>query len=187
MSIARMILAAGILTAAAIPSGAQEIKLPPDLEKLADKAEQSVDVTMNKSMLQMAARFLSDHDGDEAKTRKLIAGLDSVIVRSFEFARDGEYSAADVDAVRAQIQAPAWSRIVGVRSKSSGENADVYFKNGANGQLGGVVVISAEPRRLTIVNIIGTLDPTQLGDLGGQFGIPRLDVAGIRMERKESK
>jgi len=106
MSIARMILAAGILTAAAIPSGAQEIKLPPDLEKLADKAEQSVDVTMNKSMLQMAARFLSDHDGDEAKTRKLIAGLDSVIVRSFEFARDGEYSAADVDAVRARSRRP---------------------------------------------------------------------------------
>lgn len=187
MSIARMVLAATLLAAPAIPSWAQEIKLPPSLEKLADKAEQTVDVTMNKAMLQMAAKFLSDHDGDEAKTRKLIAGLESVMVRSFEFASEGEYSTADVDAVRAQIQAPAWSRIVGVRSRHSGENADVYFKNGANGQLGGVVVIAADPRSLTIVSITGTLDPTQLGDLGGEFGIPRLDVGGLRMERKESK
>jgi len=182
-----MVLAAGILAAAAIPLCAQDIKLPPSLEKLADKAEKTVDVTMNKSMLQIAAKFLSDRNGDEAKTKKLIAGLDSVMVRSFEFAHEGEYSPSDVDAVRAQIQAPAWSRIVGVRSRHSGENADVYFKNGANGQLGGVVVIAADPRTLTIVNITGTLDPAQLADLGGQFGIPRLDVGGMRMERKESK
>lgn len=186
MRIARIVLAAGFLSAA-MPSWAQEIKLPPSLEKLAEKAEQSVDVTMNKSMLQMAARFLSDRDGDEAKTKKLIAGLESVIVRSFEFAREGEYSTADVDAVRAQIQPPAWSRIVGVRSKSSGENADVYFKDGANGILSGVVVIAADPRTLTIVNVTGKLDPTQLADLGGQFGIPRLDVGGMRIGRRESR
>jgi hypothetical protein len=187
MSIARMVLAACLLTAAATPSPAQEIKLPPSLDKLADKAEQTVDVTMNKSMLQMAAKFLSGRDGDEAKTRNLIAGLESVMVRSFEFAGEGEYSTADVDAVRAQIRPPAWSRIVGVRSKYSGGNADVYFKSGANGQLGGVVVIAADPRKLTIVSITGTLDPAQLADLGGEFGIPQLDVGGLRMERKESK
>jgi hypothetical protein len=36
-------------------------------------------------------------------------------------------------------------------------------------------VIAAEPRELTIVNIIGTLDPEKLADLGGEFGIPRLE------------
>ena len=182
MRIAIIVLAAGWM-----PLAAQELKLPASLERLADKAEKSVDVTMNKNMLQMAARFMSDRDSDEAKTKKAIAGLESVIVRSYEFANEGEYTAADVDAVRAQIQPPAWSRIVGVRSKSNGENADVYFKIGANGQLGGIVVISAEPLRLTIVNVTGTIDPAQLGDLGGEFGIPRLDMGGMRVERKEGK
>ena len=186
MTSAKVAMAAGIL-AAAIAVRAQEIKLPASLDRLADKAEKSVDVTMNKSMLQMAAKFLSDRDTDEARTRKLLAGLESVAVRSYEFAREGEYNAADLDAVRAQVQPPAWLRIVGVRSKSSGENADVYFKNGANGQLGGFLVIVADPRRLTIVNVIGTIDPSQLGDLGGEFGIPRLDVGGMRMDRRDSK
>jgi hypothetical protein len=187
MSRARVVLAASMLMAAAGAVKAQEITLPPSIEKLADKAEKTVDVTMNKSLLQMAAKFLSDRDGDEQKARKLIAGLDSIVVRSFEFAREGEYTAADVDAVRAQLQAPAWLRVVGVRSKTSGDNAEVYFKNGANGQLGGVAVIAAEARKLTIVSISGTLDPAQLAELDGQFGIPRLDFGGMRMERRESK
>jgi len=186
MSIARILIVAGALLAA-MPSGEQEIKLPASLEKLAEKAERSVDVTMSKSMFQLAAKFLSDRDGDEAKTKKLIAGLDGVMVRSFEFASEGEYTPADLDAVRAQIQPPAWSRIVGVRSKASGQNADVYFKDVASGALGGIVVIVNDPRTLTIVSVTGKLDPAQLADLGGQFGIPRLDMAGMGIPGRSSK
>jgi hypothetical protein len=72
---------------------------------------------------------------------------------------------------------------VGVRSKH-GDNVDVYFKNGGNGNLGGIVVIAAEPRELTIVNIIGTLDPEKLADLGGEFGIPRLEKSRTHREAR---
>ena len=182
-----MKIASVVLAAALAPLLAQEIKLPPSIEKLAEKAEESVDVTLSKSMLQMAARFLSDKDSEEAKAKKIVAGLESVSVRSFEFAREGEYNPADVDAIRAQLQAPAWSRFVGARSKRSGQNADVYFKDAPGGQLGGIVVIAAEPTRLTIVNLIGRLDAAQLADLGGQFGIPRLDLSNMHFGRRDWK
>jgi hypothetical protein len=162
------------LAAAMFPAWAQEIKMPVNLDALADKAENAVSVTMDKSMLQLAGKFINDKEGDEADVRKLVAGLDGIYVRSFEFRHEGEYSTADVDAVRSQLQSPAWGRLVGVRSKH-GENVDVYFKDGGNGNLGGIVVIAAEPKELTIVNIIGTLDPARLADLGGEFGIPRLE------------
>jgi hypothetical protein len=163
------------LAAAMLPAYAQEIKLPVNLDALADKADDAVTVTMDKSMLQLAGRFLhDDNDKDDADVRKLIAGLDSIYVRSFQFKHEGEYSMADVDAVRSQLQNPAWGRLVGVRSKH-GDNVDVYFKDGGNGHLGGIVVIDAEPRELTIVHIIGTLDPQKLAALGGEFGIPRLE------------
>jgi hypothetical protein len=136
---------------------------------------------MDKSMLQLAGKFLNDNDGDEANVRKLIAGLDAIYVRSFEFRSEGEYSMADVEALRSQLQSPAWGRLVGVRSKH-GENVDVYFKDGGNGRLGGIVVIAAEPKELTIVNIIGTLDPEKLADLGGEFGIPRFERSRTRGE-----
>ncbi len=170
-----------------MPLGAQEIKLPANLEKLAAKAEESVDVTLSGSMLRLAARFISDKDADAANVRKLIAGLDGIYVRSFTFARDGEYNMADVDALRAQVQAPAWSRVVGVTSKRTGDDVDVYFKIGAGDKLGGIVIIAAEPRELTIVNIAGTIDPDQLVDLGGEFHIPKLQVNARFHGRKGSR
>ncbi len=178
MRIAMIAFAAAIL-----PAWAQEIKLPVNLDALADKADEAVSVTMDKSMLQFAGRFLNDKDDDEAQVRKLIAGLDGIYVRSFQFRNDGEYSMADVDAVRNQLKSPAWGRLVGVRSKQ-GDNVDVYFKDAGHGQLGGIVVIAAEPKELTIVNILGTLDPEHLADLGGQFGIPRFERSGTHREAR---
>jgi|ERR1700722_1805643 len=180
MRIAGIVL--GALAAAVIPLWAQEIKLPGNLDKLAEKAQESVVVTLDKSMLRLTSRFLDE--GENAEVKKLVAGLDSIYVRSLEFAKDGEYSAADVEAVRRQLQAPGWSRIVGVRSQRSGEDVDVYFKNAGNGQLGGIVVISAEAKELTIVEINGTLDPARLVDLGGEFGIPRLTARAVGREEQ---
>jgi hypothetical protein len=46
-------------------------------------------------------------------------------------------------------------------------------------------VIVAEPRELTIVSILGTINPDDLRDLGGHFGIPRMDVFPARKGNKE--
>jgi hypothetical protein len=156
-------------------AGAQEIKLPPGIEKLADKADEVVDVTLDANMLGMAAKFLNEGSHDEATAKKLVSGLKGVYVRSFEFSKEGEYSMADVDSIRAQYQPPVWSRMVGVRSKKSGEHTDVFIKQ-SNGSIAGLAVIAAEPKELTIVHISGNIDPEQLQQLGGQFGIPKVDI-----------
>ena len=111
------------------------------------------------------------------RAKRLMAGLDSVTVRSYEFDGTGEYTKADVDSVRAQLQPPAWSRVVGVTSKRNSEDADVYVRTESNGNLGGIVIIAADPRELTIVHVAGNIDPAQLSDLGGRWHIPRLDVS----------
>ncbi len=174
-----MIKLAFITCLALAPLGAQEIKLPASLERLAATASEVVDVTMDANLLQLASRFLSDKDADDAKVKKLIAGLKGIYVRNFEFTKAGEYQESDVEPVRAQLRNPAWSRIVGVRSQKSGENAEVYVKT-ENGKIGGLVVLATEPKELTIVSIEGAIDPDQLSELGGHFGIPKVDA------RKES-
>ncbi len=166
--------------------GAQEIKLPASLDALSAKAVESVDVTLDGTLLRFAAKF-ADKDGTNSDVKKIMAGLDGIYVRSFEFAGEGEYSIADVDAVRAQLQSPAWVRVVGVRSKRHENDVDVYFKTSSGAALGGIVVISTEPRELTIVNVVGTIDPAQLSHLGGQFHIPVLDLTACRFPRKGSE
>jgi len=162
----------------ALPIAAQDVKLPASLDRLAAKATEVVDVTLDASMLQLASKFLSDK-GDDAKAKKLVSGLKSIFVKSFEFDKAGEYDAADVESVRSQVRGPAWTRIVNVQSKKKGENAEIYIRN-ENGKIAGLTIIAAEPKELTIVNIVGSIDPEQLSDLGGHFGIPQ-------MEKKQDK
>ena len=51
------------------PLGAQELKLPASLERLAAKASEVVDVTMDANLLQLASRFLSDKNATTLRSR----------------------------------------------------------------------------------------------------------------------
>jgi hypothetical protein len=153
---------------------AQEIKLPPDVEKLSVKAKETVEVNMDGPMLRWASKFLSAEDSDEQKAAKLITNLKGIYVRSFEFDNPGAYTPAEVEELRAQFSSPLWSRVVGVRSQREGDNVDVFFKL-EDERMAGVVIIAAEAKELTVVNIVGPIDVDELADLGGEFGIPRLN------------
>jgi hypothetical protein len=169
---------------ALLPAAAQEIKFPASLEKLASKASETVDVTMDQNLLQLASKFLSDRDPDEARAKRLIAGLKGIYVKSFQFDHRGEYQDSDVEEIRSQLKAPNWSRVVGVRSRKDGDNADIFIKT-ESGQVTGLVVLVAEPRELTFVNIIGPINPEDIRDLGGHFGIPRTPWEFRRGKDKE--
>ena len=104
--------------------------------------------------------------------------LKGIHVRSFEFTDEGAYTPADVESLRSQFKSPIWSRVVGVRSEHDGENVDIFFRM-ENDKMAGIVVISAEPKELTFVNIVGPLEIDQLSDLGGEFGIPRVKTKPI--------
>jgi hypothetical protein len=151
---------------------AEDFKLPIDLDKLAERATETVDVTLDKSTLQLASGFLSKNDPDEAQVKNLIQKLKGIYVRSFEFDKEGQYSMSDVQAMRAQLKGPNWSRIVGVKS-IKGQNTEVYLlKEGEH--IGGIVVLDAEPKELTIVHVDGPINPEDLSKLGGHMGIPEL-------------
>jgi len=153
---------------------AQAIELPPDVEKLSLKAKETVEVNMDGPMLHWASKFLSAEDPDEQKAAKLITNLKGIYVRSFEFDNEGAYTSSEVEELRAQFSSPPWSRVVGVRSLRKGDNVDVFFKL-EDERMAGIVIIAAETKELTVVNIVGPIDVDELADLSGEFGIPRLN------------
>ena len=164
------LMVAGVLC---VPSWAREdVKLPVNLDKLAERASESVDVTLDESMLQLASKFLSKDDPDEVQVKKLVGKLKGVYVRSFEFDKDGQYSMSDVESIRAQLKSPQWTRIVGVKSVK-GDNSEIYIHRNGD-QIAGLVVIATEPRELTIVHIDGQISPEELSELGGHMGIPEM-------------
>jgi uncharacterized protein DUF4252 len=153
---------------------AQEIKMPVDLDKLAAKASETTEVTLNGRTLQLAAKFMNDEGDEEA--RNIVKKLKGIYVRSFEFDSPGQYSEADVESLRSQLKSPIWEKVVNVHSKREGENAEIYFKTDSSDQIAGLVVIAADPKELTIVHIDGPLDPSDLDKIGGDFGVPRLET-----------
>jgi hypothetical protein len=155
-----------------MPLPAQQFKF--NLERLEAKASDMVDVALNGSTLQFAAKFLDGKDPDEAKVKKLIAGLEGIYVKSLEFKTEGAWTKADLESVRNQLREPEWSRIIGIKSAEDGETADVFVRN-ENKKITGVAIIAAEPKQLTVVNIVGTVDLDSLADLSGHFGLPKLE------------
>ena len=170
-----MLCATALLVLAAHAVQAQDVTIPLNIERLSAKAVESVNVTVDGALLQLAAKFLSRSDPEQRAVKNLISNVKGVYVRSFEFAGPGQYSEADVDALRAQLKAPQWSRMVNVRSTRGGENVDVFFKMDKE-RIAGLVLIATQPHELTIVNIVGGIDLDQLASLGGYFGIPQVNV-----------
>ena len=89
--------------------------------------------------------------------------------------------------MRSQLTAP-WTKLVSVRSQKDGESVDVYVWP-ENGQSGGMAVLVAEPKELTVVNIVGPIDLDKLSELGGHMGIPSVEVkkGGKEAGHAESK
>jgi hypothetical protein len=114
----------------------------------------------------------------------LLKDLTGIYVKSFEFDEAGQYSQADVQAIRSQLTAPGWQRVVESSSKRDREHDEIYLlKNGDN--VSGVAILVAEAKELTVVNIVGKIDFEKLGELGGHFGIP--DEINDRPQKHKSK
>jgi hypothetical protein len=169
-----MLLLAGTASAQtrALPKGQL---LLPEFATLADKASESVSVSLEPSLLGMACRFLSADNPEEAQAKKLCTSLRGVYVRHYTFEKDYAYPKADIDRVRRQLSAPGWNRIVEARSKKENTDVDVFVLiEGEKAQ--GLSIIASQPREFTIVNIVGSIDLEQLHQLEGQFGVPELDI-----------
>lgn len=153
------------------------------LKRLDAKAVKTIDVNLDQSMLQFASAFLDPKDPEQAKARKIIADMKGIYVHNFEFDKPGAYTEQDVAAIREQLKGPEWSRVVNVRSKTDGQNTEVYFRKEGD-KFKGLVVMATEPTEFTFVDIVGPITPEELRDLGGQFGIPRIEVDQNAAARK---
>jgi hypothetical protein len=147
----------------------------PSFSALAQKASESVVITLDPAMLGLAARFLDSGDPQEAATKEVLKGLQAIYVRSYTFDKDSAYQQSDIDEVRSQLVAPGWNRLVETRSRKTRANVDIYLMVDHN-QAIGLALIASEPRQFTIVNIVGAIDLDKLHKLEGQFGVPKLDI-----------
>lgn len=153
----------------------QRAKVQIDFDKLADKADDIVEVNVEARTLRLAAKFLKDSDPEEAAVKALLNGLQGVYVRVYQFDKANQYAASDIDGVRAQLSAPNWSRMVSVISKREAMKVEVHTMYEGE-QMLGLTIIAAEPKELVFVNIVGPIDIDRLAQLSDKLGLPRLEL-----------
>ncbi len=155
---------------------AQGAKLQLDqLDMLANKATETIDVKLDEHLMQTTAKFFSGKDTDDAEIRDLIKNVKGIYVKSFSFEKENEYSPAEVESVLSQLRGSSWSKIIGVKSRKDGDNVDVYLMT-VGDEIAGLAVVSAEPKEFTVVNIVGPINLEKLSQLEGSFGVPFLNL-----------
>jgi hypothetical protein len=165
-----------LVVTAHVVTTAQTARLQLDqLDVLANRASETVDVKLDEHLMQMTAKFFTGKENDDAEIRDLIKNVKGIYVKSFTFEKDNQYTPAEVELVTSQLKSGGWSKIIGVTSKKDGDNVDVYLLT-LGDQIAGLAVVSVEPKEFTVVNIVGPINLDKLSQLEGSFGVPVLNL-----------
>jgi uncharacterized protein DUF4252 len=179
MKVRHMLAALALAAPLAMPltafAQAGRLQLP-DFSGLAGKAKESVDISLDGSMLQTASQFMGGTEGGAA-AKDALQGVEGIYIRVFEFDKPNVYSQADLAGVRHQLEAPGWKKLMSVQSKE--EHVDMFMRDrGRNPADGGVAIVISEPSQFVIVNIVGNVDLEKLRQLQGKFGVPAMPSMG---------
>jgi hypothetical protein len=146
------------------------------LDRLAQRAEESVNIEIDGFLIRFAGSILSDKNPEEQAVKELVEGLKGVYVKRYEFKSDGQFAEGDVSAVREQLRAPGWTRVVDVSSRGLDfGDAELYVAS-AGGRIEGLALLVVESKELTVINIVGAVDVDKLRKLADTFDLPRIRV-----------
>ncbi|HWB86382.1 MAG TPA: DUF4252 domain-containing protein [Bryobacteraceae bacterium] len=144
-----------------LPALAVGQKFEMKFDSIAAKASSKSEVDLDGPALQVAAA-----NGKQFVPKNLqgaLASVKEVHVRNYEFEQPGVYSDQDLEPLRKEVAAATgWSRVVNVKEKN--ESTQVYIHN-QDGKVAGILVIAAEPKELTVVQVLGEITMDQLSEL----------------------
>jgi hypothetical protein len=151
--------------------------IPFDELDLFPRDKLSVEIDLEGPLLRMVSEFTKSDDPDFAK---LMAGLKAIRVQVFPLKgkAGAEPLRPKIDRAVRWLEDRGWHSIVRVRDK--GQETYIYLKEG-NGKMVGLTILSVSPgEEAALINIVGMLDPAQLGRIGRGLDIPQLQKAQPR-------
>ena len=140
-----------------------------------NEEEASVEVFLRDSLLHLVAAAARK---DEPELSAMLDELRLIQVRVFPF--EGEEADAfkgRMDATATELESMGWEKVVRVRD----DHEEVYVHlRMEDDEIVGLLVMAVEPGdEVVFVNIVGRIDPEQLGRLGSRFNISPLDSLSI--------
>jgi hypothetical protein len=132
-----------------------ELAFPP-FPPVAGETRGSVDLTLGPMALWVAGTVIPESDPDAAQVKRILAGLKSVRVRTYQLPSGSPFPEAQIAELRSQLAAPGWSPLVQTHNRAKGEDVAVYLSQDDN-TVHGIAVLAIERGKVTIVNVVGTI------------------------------
>jgi hypothetical protein len=156
------------------PAAAQQDDVLSGVDKFAQGAKESNEVTLDKNMMGMASTMMlmqgGNHAGMDLALMGMMQKMDSVLVRDYEYASAGQYNMNDVEQIRKRLDTGGWSHLV--KTRSATETSDICVRTDAEGVISDLVIIDAEPKELSFIHLKGHMSPKDLSKMSGSFGGP---------------
>jgi hypothetical protein len=150
----------------------------PDFRGLEARASDSVNISIDPWLLNLMGVVMNGSDADAADTRRIMKGIKSIQIRSFEFDKEFAYPAAEIEGVRRQFQAPGWNRLLQTHNAANSEKVDIYLLS-EDQQPRGFALVCSEPKSFTIINIVGSVNVQDLAKLQSRLDLSRLRASAV--------
>lgn len=162
---------------------AGELDLPPFPD--AARGDAYADIALGPFALWLSSSLMPEGDPDAGQVKRILSGLKWVRVRTFK-PPAGSPPEAQMLSLRRQLAGPDWSRIVQTHDQRQGEDVEVYIAQDEH-TIRGLAVLVTGPEKVTVVNVVGTIDPRDVRKLGemaehsahkGGGAVPVIDPGG---------
>ena len=178
------ILAAGLFVAAAAPAAAQDLRNDPGYLDLASiegwfDEEPWLEVNIKGALLRLITEASKNEDPE---LTSLLGKLKAIEVRGYPLSPSQFKDISKrTSTLSRQLESKGWETVVRVRERTGDEEqVNIYLKTNRD-IIAGLVVMVLQPddeEGAVFVNIVGDIDPAEIGRLGRKFNIDPLEDLG---------
>jgi hypothetical protein len=154
--------------------------IPKGIDNLRDSATSKTEFTLGHSMLVFAAQM----DPAEQDLQRVILGVNAVSVHIYRFPRTWTHDSAALSSVRDEYRAAGWKVLMNKQDKDGGQGVTDLWVRLENNAISNVAVLQAKSNEVNFVIVSCSISPVDLSDLGGHFGIPKIE-GGVVIPKSE--
>ncbi|HEX7070875.1 MAG TPA: DUF4252 domain-containing protein [Rhodothermales bacterium] len=133
--------------------------------------EATIEVNVQGALLNLVMEA-SRHEDEELA--EMIGKLKGVYVRGYDVTAD---EVAEISSRTGQLantlRDRGWETVVRVREDD--QRVHVFMRTQQD-RIAGLVVMVVDPEETIFVNIVGEIDPADIGRIGGRFNVPELGI-----------
>jgi hypothetical protein len=167
----KRLMIAALAAFMAFPAMAQEDALK-DLPGYIDFGELSsaygepkVNITIGGTLLNFVGAMASQEDPEAAQ---VFSQLKGVRVSTYDTGGDTAAALAQLNSVKSTLQSASWEPVVQVNE--DGEQVQIFLKIDGE-MIDGLVLMAVDDEEAVFINVLGSLDPVQLGQVMKNFDV----------------